>query len=246
MRYVWKAMACVVLFTFANVVKSVAAKVLSRAFYASAHYKKAAGALENEYWMLALSAPREELQAARDAKLASRSQLSGMLGGLSRSRKAARKGAGDGSALDADTVGPLPEFGAAPAELHAAVTGMASAHPLLRTASARRRSTDLSAGGGAGAKGAGAAGGATTIDVGAAAAKDVELGGGAAAAPRRAGATLARVSNSLATALKPGAGRSHGGADGAAAKVPPPKTRAELRRMRETVAIKTFSTLVHR
>jgi hypothetical protein len=45
-------------------------QAISRLFYTQAHYKKAAGALENELFLLTLSTPRDEVIAAREAKLA--------------------------------------------------------------------------------------------------------------------------------------------------------------------------------
>ena len=44
-------------------------------FYTSAHYKKASGALETEYFLLALSTPREEVIAAREARLSGALQV---------------------------------------------------------------------------------------------------------------------------------------------------------------------------
>lgn len=69
-----------ILFTFANLVRSILAKVISRAFYTSAHYQKAGTALENEYFLLALSTPREELAAKREREAASLG-ISGAWGG---------------------------------------------------------------------------------------------------------------------------------------------------------------------
>jgi hypothetical protein len=74
-NYLARAWACVILFSFANVLKCIAAKVISRSFYCNAHYKKAQSALENEYFLLALAQPREELMEERAAR--SKSHISG-------------------------------------------------------------------------------------------------------------------------------------------------------------------------
>lgn len=63
-------------------------QIISRMFYTTAHYKKAAAALEAEYWLLALSAPREEVAAAREASLGA--QLAGAHGGGAACRGARR------------------------------------------------------------------------------------------------------------------------------------------------------------
>jgi hypothetical protein len=187
----------------------------------------------------------------------------GILSGLSstRSRGNSKGGAAAevGVSEDGDTVGELPGgFGGAQREhqLHSAVTKLTSNHPLLRGAtlspSARRRA-DAAAGAGFGRHSGGSGGGATGDGApdagprGSAGGKDVEMGAtsGGGAAVGGGGGGLARISASLASI-----GRGHmGGGFGAAPKaapLPKPMKRAELRRMREVVAIKTFSTLVQR
>ncbi|GBF95649.1 hypothetical protein Rsub_08631 [Raphidocelis subcapitata] len=252
-----QVLICFVLFCLANLLRAVAAKSISRTFYCSAHYKKAQTALENEFFLLALSQPREEVEAHRAAQLSH-----GMLAGLSLSLSGKRKSKSAdtlGTARDAsvpasearDTVGDLPASGggaaaaaddqqrrAGPAEtsLHRRVTAMAAGHPLMRSGSLSRsaRARDAGAAGSAGRRTPTLSprGGAIEMSADVAAAKDVETG-----LP-----PLARFSRDPAGT---GGGAAAAAAAARRAKKAAP-TRGQMERMREAVAIKTLSALIHR
>ncbi|KAG2491012.1 hypothetical protein HYH03_010684 [Edaphochlamys debaryana] len=57
----WNAILCIMIFTLANLLKTVIAKVSSMHFYRTAHYKKLKASLEKEYYMQLLSVPRSRL-----------------------------------------------------------------------------------------------------------------------------------------------------------------------------------------
>lgn len=202
------------------------------------------------------------LRPTAPSALAAAPSPPGVLSGLSRSKggakspqdSEARDRVGEMRPFDFPAAGPggAGRKAAAPVEqrLHSAVTGMAGAHPLLQAgalgASQRRRAP-----GSPGALSPRSPGGTPAPRP----AGDVELGAAGAAGAAGAnnvngGAVLKRLRTSLA-------GRRGGGGDGDAGaeqgrkgrpreRVPKPLTQAELRRMREAVAIKTFSALVHR
>eukprot|EP00877_Chromochloris_zofingiensis_P004797 jgi/Chrzof1/14318/UNPLg00590.t1 len=61
----WNILLCIMLFALANFIKSLLAKLLSSHFYHTAHMKKVKAAVDKEYYLLMLSTPRAALSANR-------------------------------------------------------------------------------------------------------------------------------------------------------------------------------------
>ncbi|GIM07093.1 hypothetical protein Vretimale_11323 [Volvox reticuliferus] len=59
----WRVVLCIMLYTLANVIKVVTAKVFSMHFYRTAHFKKLKDSLEKEYYLQLLSVPRRRIFA---------------------------------------------------------------------------------------------------------------------------------------------------------------------------------------
>ena len=61
----WRVLLCLVLFSLAHFIKSLAAKLISAHFYKTAHIAKVKAALEQEYFLLSLSKPRPPMEPPR-------------------------------------------------------------------------------------------------------------------------------------------------------------------------------------
>ncbi|GLI59883.1 hypothetical protein VaNZ11_001803, partial [Volvox africanus] len=59
----WRVVLCIMLFTLANLIKVVTAKIFSMHFYRTAHFKKLKDSLEKEYYLQLLSVPRSRILA---------------------------------------------------------------------------------------------------------------------------------------------------------------------------------------
>ncbi|KAL3160440.1 hypothetical protein ABBQ32_010760 [Trebouxia sp. C0010 RCD-2024] len=55
-----RLLGCLLLFTFANVLKTLLAKIMASHFHKEAHFEKMQEALQKEYFLIALSQPRQE------------------------------------------------------------------------------------------------------------------------------------------------------------------------------------------
>lgn len=62
----WRLVLCLSLFSLANFIKCVVAKAMSSHFYSTTHFNTVKRELEKEYYLLALSQPRDELLATQD------------------------------------------------------------------------------------------------------------------------------------------------------------------------------------
>jgi hypothetical protein len=63
----WNCLLCLVLFSLANFLKSLTAKLISQHFYKTAHVAKVKQALQQEYYLLSLSKPRPSAGVVQQA-----------------------------------------------------------------------------------------------------------------------------------------------------------------------------------